>query len=337
MTPLRDNESQTDTVSVVIPVYQGEETLAGVVREILALAARPITPSGYSFDVHEIILVDDNGKDASDQVIRELAAMHGVVRPVWLSRNFGQHAATLAGISASSGDWIVTIDEDGQHDPADIGLLLDAAIEHRAQVAYGAPINEAPHGALRNAASKGAKRIANRMLGTVNSAQYNSFRLVEGTIAREVATRSGAGVYLDVALAWVAGTFTTAPITLRNETRSSGYNFRRLLGHFWRLVITSGTRGLRVVSIAGAIFALVGVLIALWVVFVKLVFGTDTDGWASTIVVLLLTSGATLFSLGVIAEYIGVSVNMALGKPQYLVITDPADGPLRTSRVKRVD
>jgi polyisoprenyl-phosphate glycosyltransferase len=112
-----------DTVSVVIPVYSGATTLPGLVAEIEALRELT-TPAGRHAVLAEVILVWDNGPDDSDEVIRALAAEHDWVRPVWLSRNFGQHAATMAGMASTGSDWIVTMDEDGQHDPAAIGLLL---------------------------------------------------------------------------------------------------------------------------------------------------------------------------------------------------------------------
>jgi len=316
------------SISVVIPVYQGERTLGPILAEIAQFSTESITPDGAAFRVTEVVLVYDNGGDASDVVIRELEARYDFVMPVWLSRNFGQHAATLAGIASSSGDWVVTLDEDGQHDPADLPGLLDVALNKQVQVVYGKPLNPPPHGVFRNAASKGAKRIVNQLFVGSNAQDFNSYRLILGSVARGVAAYSGSGVYLDVALGWIAGSYATAPVTLRSESRDSGYSLRRLLSHFWRLVISSGTRGLRVVSVLGVILAAVGLISALWIVVVKLTFGIDSDGWASTNVIILMSGGAVLFSLGIVAEYIGVSVNMAMGRPGYVISTDPADGPL---------
>ncbi len=86
------------------------------------------TPGGLPFRVAEVLLVNDCGPDDSAGVMRRLEREHPWVRTIWLSRNFGQHAATLAGMASSGGDWIVTMDEDGQHDPADIPTLLDVAM-----------------------------------------------------------------------------------------------------------------------------------------------------------------------------------------------------------------
>ncbi len=315
------------TISVVIPVYQGERTLPSVVSEVTEVGDG-VSPAGVAYRVTEIVLAYDNGGDRSDEVIRELEETNPLVRGVWLSRNFGQHAATLAGMASSSGDWVVTMDEDGQHDPRDFGAMLDVALAVRAQVVYAKPTNPPPHGALRNAASRGAKSVVNRAFGARNASDFNSYRFILGSIARGVAAYAGSGVYLDVALGWVAGRYATAPTELRGETRKSGYTPLRLASHFWRLVLTSGTRALRLVSVLGVLFAVVGVVLAIWIVVLKLTQDFSAQGWASTVVIILVVSGAILFSLGIIAEYIGVSVNMALGKPAYLITSDPARGPL---------
>lgn len=324
-----NNSGFNHRISIVIPVYQGEKTLPALMQEIAAFHEPSVTPDGNSFAVTEVLLVFDHGPDGSADVIRALESEYSFVRGVWLSRNFGQHAATLAGMASSGGDWIVTLDEDGQHNPADIPVMLDTAMSAGASVVYAKPVNEAPHGTVRNASSKGAKWVLSRVFGSENAADYQSFRLVLGSIGRSVAAYSGSGVYLDVAMGWIANRTATAPVTLRQEgDRRSGYSTRRLLSHFLRMVLSTGTRGLRVVSALGIIFAVIGVLLTIFIFVQRLFGGVSAEGWASTIVVILLSSGATLFSLGVIAEYIGVNVNMAMGKPPYVVVTDPADGPL---------
>jgi polyisoprenyl-phosphate glycosyltransferase len=320
-------------ISVVIPVYRGESTLPDLIAEIAVLAKESTTADGHRFAVTELLLVHDHGPDRSDVVIRDLVASHPWIRPVWLSRNFGQHAATLAGMASSAGDWIVTVDEDGQHDPAHIGYLLDVAMRERATLVYGEPMNPPPHGALRNAASRGAKWVFGTFLAGGSVQSFQSYRLVIGELGRSVAAYAGAGVYLDVALSWVTDDVAHCPVTLREEgDRPSGYSFRRLLSHFWKLVLSSGTRGLRVVSGTGVILGLLGVVIALYALIARLTGTTVIEGWTSVVVVVLLGFGAVLFSLGMIAEYLGVAVNMAMGKPPYLIVSDPSHGPLERPR-----
>ena len=151
-----------------------------------------------------------------------------------------------------------------------------------------------------------------------------------GEIGRSVAAYSGSEAYLDVALSWIAGTSVTSPVTLREEgDRRSGYRVRTLLSHFWRMVLSGGTRGLRLVSLFGVLFALCGLILVGYVLVSYAFFdASNVRGWGSTMVVMLFGFGAVLFSLGVIAEYVGVAVKTAMGKPPYLIVSDPADGPL---------
>ena len=317
-------------ISVVVPVYSGEKTLAAVVEEVLALPTDWTSPDGHLLGITEVLLVWDRGPDSSDRVVRELAAADQRVRPIWLTRNFGQHAATLAGMASSGGDWVVTIDEDGQHDVGAIPRMLDRALAERAAVVYARPLGPMPHGAVRNAYSRLAKLSVGGLLGKNDATRYHSFRLVIGEIARSVAAYAGSGVYLDVALGWVTQDVTVCPVAPRaTDGRRSGYTFRSLLSHYWRLVISSGTGALRMVSMTGVALAAIGFVGAiLLTTTVAAGFGPDVRGWASMVVLLLLTSGATLFSLGIIAEYLGAAVNMAMGKPLYLIGSDPESGPL---------
>jgi len=316
-------------VSVVIPIYQAERHLPGVLADVAQFTGHVTTPDGVLFRVAEVLMVNDCGPDDSARVMREMEEKYPFARAVWLSRNFGQHAATLAGMASAGGDWIVTLDEDGQHDPAFIGTMLDVALEEQASVVYASPTNAPPHSAVRNVTSRGAKRVVRALSGGADASVFHSYRLILGEVGRSVAAYAGSGVYLDIALGWVAGRVATAPVDLRDEgARESGYSVRSLLSHFWRMVLTGGTRGLRLVSVLGVAFALVGFAIAVFLVVRQITHPAPVQGWTSMIVVTLICTGAILFSLGVIAEYVGVAVNMAMGKPLYLITQDPADGPL---------
>lgn len=321
-------EPKIHQISVVTPVYKGELTLPALAEEMAALTSPQTTTGGRAWVVTEWLLVHDNGPDASADVIAELAEKFDFIRPVWLSRNFGQHPATLAGMASTRGEWIATLDEDGQHNPAELGAFLDAAVDGQLQLVYAQPLNPPPHGFFRNFTSKAAKWVFSKALTGGQPATFQSFRLMTGDTGRSVAAYVGPGVYLDVALTWVMGRIGHAPVTLRSEgDRESGYNFRRLLAHFWRLVLTSGTRALRMVSIMGGVLAVIGFVYAIYIAVSSVVSQTAPSGWPTVVVLILVTSGAILVALGVVAEYIGVMVNMALGKPPYLIVSDPQDGP----------
>ena len=270
----------------------------------------------------------DHGPDDSAAVIRGLADSHPFVRPVWLSRNFGQHAATLAGMASAGADWILTMDEDGQHDPAFIASFLDCALRDGAALVYASPTNPA---ARETPPFDVAPRQVNliNVLADAKVPPFHSYRLILGEIGRSIAAYAGSNVYLDVALTWVTESITVCPVVLRQEgDRPSGYSTRKLFSHFWKLVLTSGTRPLRLVSLTGFSLAVAGFLLAAVLLVGRITDRITVQGWTTLMVAILVSTGVVLFCLGVIAEYIGVAVRMAMGQPAYLILTDPMRGPL---------
>ena len=314
----------THRVSIVIPVYRGENTLPALIKEIAPLAQEQTTPHGSVFVICEVLLAHDCGPDRSDKTLEDLSALHSFVRPVWLSRNFGQHAATLAGMASATGDWVVTIDEDGQHNPADIGRMLDSALSQSLQLVYAQPTNPPPHGWLRNILSQTAKAISTTLLGNDTLGRFNSFRLVDGEIARTLAAYCGNGVYLDVGLVWITGRIGHCPVRLRNELwRPSGYSYFRLLGHFWSLILTTGTRPLRLITVMGFCSMLLAFAIAAYALYGKIYGQVPVQGWASLLIVVAFFSGTILAALGVIAEYLAITLGIVMGKPLYVVSSKP--------------
>jgi undecaprenyl-phosphate 4-deoxy-4-formamido-L-arabinose transferase len=328
MQPAAQSASPDDLVhevSVVVPVYQGEHTLETLVDEVLPLTSPQATTGGRRFRVVEMVLVHDGAIDDSARVITALAERYQFVRPVWLARNFGQHPATLAGMASTVSEWVATLDEDGQQDPRQIADLLDRALDLRVRLVYAQPTNPPPHGWLRNLASTAAKWVFVRLLGAHTGA-FNSFRLIEGEVARGVAAYCGANVYLDVALSWVIGSTGHCPVTLRAERgRHSGYTFPRLLRHFWQLVLTSGTVPLRLISLVGGLSVIFSLAFSLVSVWQRLQHQVPVRGWTSLIILVCFFGGLVLISLGAIAEYLGFAVSMAMGKPPYLIVTRPND------------
>lgn len=311
-------------ISVVVPVYAGEQTLPALVAEIEPFTQPQATASGHSFVVTEVLLVHDCGPDRSDIAIGKLAEQFSFVRPVWLSRNFGQHAATMAGMASATGDWVVTMDEDGQHDPASISAMLDLGIEESLQLVYAQPTNPPPHGLVRNFFSSAVKSISTRLLGNQAIGRFNSFRLIDGEIGRTLSAYCGNGVYLDVGLFWIAGRVGHCPLLLREESgRSSGYNFLSLVRHFWKLVLTTGTRPLRLITMMGFTSMLLAICFAAYAIYEKYSGQVPIEGWASLSVVIAFFSGVILTSLGVIAEYLAVTMGIAMGKPLYVVSSKP--------------
>jgi len=277
--------------------------------------------NGSSYFINEIILVDDCGPDSSDKVIQELSIEDDRVRPVWLMRNFGQHAATIAGLASSRSDWVVTMDEDGQHDPRDIHSLLECALISHSQLVYGRVEEAKSHTWFRNKTSKIVKeRILPVLLGRDRSFFFSSFRLMSGDVARTVAAYSNRGVYLDIALSWLVQRPVTCPVHSHTEKRTeSGYRLGSLISHLLRLIVSAGVRPLRVAFFAGLGSSFIGLVLAVYLIVQRLLGPVSSAGWTSIMAVILVLGGMILLVLGVIAEYLGFVVRRSLGAPLYVV------------------
>ena len=315
-------------VSIVIPVYRGEKSLPSLLEEISHYVNLQSTHFGNIYRIYEVILVHDCGPDRSDLAIEELVERYDFVRAIWLSRNYGQHPATLAGMASCTGDWVVTMDEDHQQNPADIGSMLDLALKDSLQIVYAAPTNNPPHGLIRNTLIAVAKKIALQFFGGLQiKGTFNSFRLIDGEIARILAAYCGDGVYLDVGLFWVATRIGYCPVELRHESRPSGYSIKMLSAHFWRMVLTSGTKPLRLIAISGAASFILSIFLIFYAFYGKFIANIEVQGWTSLLAITAFFSGLIMMSLGIIAEYLALSMGIAMGKPLYMIASKPVRPP----------
>jgi len=320
MGALTEDQSVNEVqISVVIPVYQGRETLRPLIDAIAPLTRQTLSPEGRSFNVSEVILVDDCGPDRSGEVIDSLATEFTFVRRITLMRNYGEHAAVAAGITLTRGSWVLTIDEDFQHDPGQLGVVLDGAISAGADLAYGSSAQSEVHPRWRRAASTASKRLVKTLFGG-HATTFCSYRLIEGERARAAASLMAYRTYLDVALTWTCGTVIEVPVRPGRELREhSGYSFSSLMSHFWMLILSSGVRPLRFVSALGAT-ALVTAIVGSVIIARNVIWGDgDVQGWSSTFVVLLGSSGLILFAIGIIAEYLGAVLSVARGRPAFVL------------------
>lgn len=320
-------EAQPHQISAVIPVYRVAEQLVGLLDELDELSAPRFTPKRRPYVVSETVVVFDGESVESAQALRSLLEGRKRVRAVWLSRNFGQHPATLAGMSASSGEWIVTLDEDGQFPASEIASLLDHALDAKSPVVYGQPSTSSPHPLWRRAGSWFARSLFRLLVGRKDWARFSSFRLILGEVGRGVSAYCTNETYLDVALTWVSPRSSSIEVRYEVEPSASGYRLSGLLGHLVRMLLSMGTRPMRIFAAIGAGAAFMGFLLSLLLVYRRLVMGFPV-GFASTLSVLLLLSGVILLSLAVLSEYVGLIVKSATGRPLYVAVADPTKSAL---------
>ena len=318
------------SVSTVTPVYSGQDSLEPLVAELDALRTR-WAAGGGPLRLREAIFVNDSAVDDSAAVLARLEQAHPWVRVVTLSRNFGQHPATIAGALHSSSHWVVTLDEDLQHPPDRIESLLRRAVEDGLDVVYAKPDGRVHGVGYRDLASRGVKHLVARLAGNPVIAQFNSFRLVRGQIARAAAGVCAHETYYDVALTWFTDKFGWLPLALRDERhaaqRGSGYNLRRLLAHARRLAVSSQTGILRVGAVVGVLATLLALGFGGKILVQKLIDPefVDVRGWTSLFVSIMFLGGMACFLLGVVLEYLKSVVLHVQGKPPFFVVDRSLD------------
>lgn len=324
---MSDRRNAPHAISVVIPVFRIDEELPSLLDELKFLRATQKSPGGRQFEVLETVLVFDGDEAARAAQLQALTADRDGVRVVWLSRNFGQHPATLAGMSASVGEWIVTMDEDGQFPPSSIGPLLDCALDTQCPVVYGQPSVPTPHPLWRRLGSWIARTLFNLLIGSGKWARFSSFRLILGELGRSVGAYCTNEVYLDVALSWVSPRSTSTKVTYRNERSASGYRFKKLFSHFLRMFLTLGTRPMRVFAALGGLAGVGGFALAAGLIYRRVVLGFPA-GFASTLALLLILAGLILLGLAILSEYVGLIVRSSIGRPLYVVTANPLESAL---------
>jgi glycosyltransferase involved in cell wall biosynthesis len=328
------------TVSVVVPVYSGADYLVAVIAEIERVRTG-WTDSGAPLRLVEAILVDDAAVDSSPELAERLAREKEWVTVLHLARNFGQHPATIAGILHTSGDWIITLDEDLQHHPARIEDMLRIAVRNGHDIVYASPHSPVHQSHMRDFGSRLYKRLMQSITGNTQIATFNSFRLVRGSIARAAASVCGHDTYFDVSLSWFTQRVTALPMDLKDQryirTKSSGYNFSGLVSHARRMMMSSGARVMRAASLLGLLFVGISVMGGLGLVLYHLYEPTSVlvRGWASLILAIVFCSGFIILLLGIVLEYIALLVLHAHGKPIFFIADRHSDAILVDYFAKR--
>lgn len=317
------------SLSIVVPVYSGQAYLADLVARQEALRAK-LESSEAPIRHVESIFVCDEPIDGSAKVLQGLATTRPWLTVLHLGKNMGQHGATAAGMLHTSGDWVVTMDEDGQHEPLDIVALLEATVPKGFDVCYARPSSAVHQAGWRDASSKLAKRIVARLAGDPFVPLFNSFRLIRGGVARSAGALASYDVYLDVALRWFTSRVTTVELTLKDPrvgAQRSGYTLRSLLTHLRRLLMSYHLTVLRYVMLAGfatsAGFGLLGVTLLVQ----KLLFpdSVPVQGWTSIFVTTSFFGGLTLFLLGLILERLSTMLTRAQGHPAFFIVDRSRD------------
>lgn len=321
------------TISVVVPVYSGEAFLPDLVAE-LEKVRRSWHERGAPMDLTEVILVDDSAIDGSPALVDRLASDYHWVTAVHMMRNFGQHAATIAGVLHSSGDWVVTLDEDLQHPPSEIEALLRVAVLEGGDIVYAKPASAVHEARSRDWGSKGFKRLMVLLTGNPNVVHFNSFRLLRGSLARAASSVCGYETYFDVALSWFTKRIKVRSIELKDQrfisSGRSGYSFSRLLTHARRMVMSSQVKLLRLFGLIG-MFIVAASLAGAVALLAQKMFSPESiavTGWTSLMLTILFFGGSITFMSALALEYLSTLALAAHGKPNFFSVDRSIDEPL---------
>lgn len=302
-------------ISFVIPCYRSEKTLAGVMGEVRsALLAHPEVE-------YECILVSDQSPDDVWSVISRLHDEDPVrVKGLELARNFGQHAALMAGYAHVSGDYVVSLDDDGQTPVEAVWSLISKIEGERLDVVYGSyPVKR--HSGFRNLGSRINDWMACWLLDKPSGLKVTSFFVARRFVIDEMLKYAGPFPYVIGLVLRATRKIANVPVEHRDRAEGvSGYTFAKLLGLWMNGFTAFSVKPLRLASFAGVLCSLFGFGFGVWAVINKLFINPDAPiGYSSLMAAVLFIGGVLMLVLGLIGEYVGriyICINQS---PQYVV------------------
>ena len=301
-------------ISFVIPCYRSAATIGAVVSEIRETMRD---------DDYAIILVNDGSGDGTFEAIKELASSDPRITGVDLARNFGQHAAIMAGFHFVRGndplkDIVVCLDDDGQTPANEVYRLIDK-LDEGYDAVYAA-YDSKQHSAFRNFGSRMNDQMAREMLDKPAELQITSYFAVRGFVAEEMKRYANAYPYVIGLLLRTTKNVANVPVTHRARTEGrSGYTFTKLLSLWFNGFTAFSVKPLRMATAAGTIFALLGFIYGIYTIVKRFVNPAVPLGWSSLMAAIIFIGGMVMIMLGLIGEYVGriyITLNNA---PQFVV------------------
>lgn len=300
-------------LSVVIPVYGSASILPSLVSNLEAALLEAVGEDSF-----ELILVHDCGPDQAWSQITELAETRPWLLGLNLARNVGQHNALMAGLNLAAGEYVITMDDDLQHDPADISRLL-AALSPEVDLCY-VEFESRWHAAWKRLGSRFNSIVAGMLLDKPKGLYLSPFRGMRRNVVEAVIRYDGPFVYLDGLLLQSTSRITT--IRAQHHQRSngtSGYSFHKSVSLWLKMATSFSVAPLRLISVAGVLGSALGFVLAVVILVKKLLDPSMAIGWPSLIITVLMLGSMQLLALGAIGEYIGRVLLTINRKPQYLV------------------
>ena len=305
-------ENAKKTVSFVIPCYRSEHTLENVVAEI-----HKTLKDMEQYD-YEIILVNDCSPDGTWAVIRRICQEDNRIRGINFAKNFGQHAALMAGLRQSSGDYVVCLDDDGQTPADEVGKLL-GKLEEGYDAVYASYAHK-QHSLFRNLGSKVNELMTRIMLEKPRQLYISSYFAVRRFVVEDMVRYENSYPYVIGLVLRATKNITNVEVSHRERQEgSSGYNLKKLLGLWFNGFTAFSVKPLRIATCIGCLSAAVGFLYGLYTIIKRMVNPQVPMGFSSTMAAIVFFGGMIMIMLGLIGEYIGriyISLN---NSPQYVI------------------
>lgn len=299
-------------LSFVIPCYRSENTVLSVVEEIDEVMK---TRQGYNY---EIILINDCSPDNVWKVIKNLTKNRSDIKAISFVKNFGQHSALLAGYAVIDGDYVISLDDDGQSPVDEVFKLVDK-LEEGYDVVY-AKYYELKESLWRRFGSWVSDKMTEVLIQKPKEIKGSSYYIMRNYIAKEMVRYKNP--YPFVGGLVYRTTKNIANVTVNHRDRiegKSGYSFAKLLKLWLNGFTAFSVTPLRFSSLVGVICALIGFIFGIITVVRKIAIPDISVGWSSTVAIMLFIGGLIMLMLGMIGEYLGriyISINNA---PQYVI------------------
>jgi undecaprenyl-phosphate 4-deoxy-4-formamido-L-arabinose transferase len=295
-------------IDVVIPVFNSEASIKDLVGSLLDSEIR----AQYGI---KIILVNDGSVDQSLEICLKLAQSFPNITVIDLMQNYGQHAALFAGIANSNSEFILTMDDDGQHLPSTIPLLL-SELREDIDVVYGVALAE-EHSHLRNWSSKILKYGVFRLLNIENSQETSAFRLIRRRVFLEVNLKNMASGFLEVLIQWNTNRIKSirVPMNKRLEGKSN-YSFFKLAKMAFSMITSYSVRPLRLAVVFGLV-SFLGLTFSILIFSLQLFPAKISCEFIAFLIFGFST--LELIALGILGEYLGKVHQMGIGKPLYQI------------------
>ena len=299
-------------ISFVIPCYRSEHTLPHVIAEI---EQKMKEMTQYEYDV---FLINDCSPDNTLEVVRELCETHENIKGISFAKNFGQHAALMAGLRHSDGDYVVCLDDDGQTPADEVDKLIDK-LEEGYDAVY-AKYDHKQHSAFRNLGSKVNELMTRVLLEKPKDLYISSYFAVRRFVVEDMIRYGNSYPYVIGLVLRATKNITNVSVNHRErEEGTSGYTLKKLLSLWFNGFTAFSVKPLRIATAIGCGCAGIGFLYGLYTIVKRLINPAVPMGFSALMSATVFFGGMIMILLGMIGEYIGriyISLN---NSPQYVI------------------